>query len=78
MVMFIPKSKVHKDKKVTYGKIVCEMKPENIIEGVHKSDSERKLVRLHRKSQRPNSISNHGKVCLSQCGINPRGQVSIS
>ena len=27
-VMFIPKSKVPKDKKVTYGKIVCEMKPE--------------------------------------------------
>ena len=26
--MFIPKSKVPKDKKVTYGKIVCEMKPE--------------------------------------------------
>ena len=28
-VMFIPKSKVLKHKKVTYGKIVCEMKPEN-------------------------------------------------
>ena len=28
MVMFIPKSKSPKDKKVTYGKIVCEMKPE--------------------------------------------------
>ena len=27
-VMFIPKSKIPKDKKVTYGKIVCEMKPE--------------------------------------------------
>ena len=27
-VMFIPKSKVPKDKKVTYGKIFCEMKPE--------------------------------------------------
>ena len=27
-VMFIPKSKVPKEKKVTYGKIVCEMKPE--------------------------------------------------
>ena len=27
-VMFIPKSKVPKDKKVTYGKIVCEVKPE--------------------------------------------------
>ena len=27
-VMFIPKSKVPKDKKVTYGKIVCEMKQE--------------------------------------------------
>ena len=27
-VMFIPKSKVTKDKKVTYCKIVCEMKPE--------------------------------------------------
>ena len=27
-VMLIPKSKVPKDKKVTYGKIVCEMKPE--------------------------------------------------
>ena len=27
-VMFIPKSKVPKDKKVTYGKIVCEIKPE--------------------------------------------------
>ena len=27
-VMFIPKSKVPKDKKVTYGKIVCKMKPE--------------------------------------------------
>ena len=26
--MFIPKSKVPKDKKVTYGKIVCEIKPE--------------------------------------------------
>ena len=26
-VMFIPKSKVPKDKKITYGKIVCEMKP---------------------------------------------------
>ena len=26
--MSIPKSKVPKDKKVTYGKIVCEMKPE--------------------------------------------------
>ena len=26
--MFIPKSKVPKYKKVTYGKIVCEMKPE--------------------------------------------------
>ena len=26
-VMFIPKSKVPKDKKVTYGKIFCEMKP---------------------------------------------------
>ena len=28
IVMFIPKSKVPKDKKVTYGKIVCEIKPE--------------------------------------------------
>ena len=28
MVMFIPKSKVPKEKKVTYGKIVCDMKPE--------------------------------------------------
>ena len=28
-VMFIPKSKSPKDKKVTYGEIVCEMKPEN-------------------------------------------------
>ena len=28
MVMFIPKTKVRKDKKVTYGKIVCKMKPE--------------------------------------------------
>ena len=27
-VMFIPKSKVPKDKKVTYGKIVCDVKPE--------------------------------------------------
>ena len=27
-VMFIPKYKVPKDKKLTYGKIVCEMKPE--------------------------------------------------
>ena len=27
-VMFIPKSKVPKEKKVTYGKIDCEMKPE--------------------------------------------------
>ena len=27
-VMFIPKSKVPKYKKVTYGKIVCKMKPE--------------------------------------------------
>ena len=27
-VMFIPKSKVPKDKKVTNGKIFCEMKPE--------------------------------------------------
>ena len=27
-VMFILKSKVPKDKNVTYGKIVCEMKPE--------------------------------------------------
>ena len=27
-VMFIPKSKVPKDKKVTYGEIVCKMKPE--------------------------------------------------
>ena len=26
--MFIPKSKVPKDKKVTYGKIVCKVKPE--------------------------------------------------
>ena len=26
-VMLIPKSKVPKDKKVTYGKIVCDMKP---------------------------------------------------
>ena len=26
-VTFIPKSKSPKDKKVTYGKIVCEMKP---------------------------------------------------
>ena len=26
--MLIPKSKVPKDKKVTYGKIVCELKPE--------------------------------------------------
>ena len=26
-VMFIPKSKVPKEKKVTYGKIDCEMKP---------------------------------------------------
>ena len=30
-VMFIPKSKVPKDKKVTYGKIVCEMKPKKKI-----------------------------------------------
>ena len=28
VVMFIPKSKVPKDKKVTYGKIVCEIKPD--------------------------------------------------
>ena len=28
MIMFIPKSKLPKEKKVTYGKIVCEMKPE--------------------------------------------------
>ena len=28
MVMFILKSKVPKDKKVNYGKIVCKMKPE--------------------------------------------------
>ena len=27
-VMFVPKSKVPKDKKVAYGKIVCEMNPE--------------------------------------------------
>ena len=27
-VMFIPKSKVPKDKNLTYGKVVCEMKPE--------------------------------------------------
>ena len=27
-VMCIPKSKVPKDKKVTYGKIVCEIKPD--------------------------------------------------
>ena len=27
-VIFIPKSKLSKDKKVTYGKIVCEIKPE--------------------------------------------------
>ena len=27
-VVFIPKSKVPKDKKVTYGKTVCKMKPE--------------------------------------------------
>ena len=27
-VMFIPKSKLPKDKKVTYGKIFCELKPE--------------------------------------------------
>ena len=27
-VMFIPKSKIPKEKKVNYGKIVCEMKPE--------------------------------------------------
>ena len=27
-VMFIPKSIVPKDKKITYGKLVCEMKPE--------------------------------------------------
>ena len=28
MVMFVPKSKVPKNKKVTYGKIVCKLKPE--------------------------------------------------
>ena len=27
-VMFIPKPKIPKDKKITYDKIVCEMKPE--------------------------------------------------
>ena len=27
-VMFVPKSKVPKDKKIIYGKIVCEMKQE--------------------------------------------------
>ena len=31
--MFIPKSKVPKDKKITYGKIVCEMKPEKEEKG---------------------------------------------
>ena len=36
-VMFIPRSKVPKDKKVTYGKIVCEMKPE-------KEEKERKRL----------------------------------
>ena len=44
---------------------------------MHDIDSGRELVRLHRESQCPNSIINHGKVCLQQCGINPRGQVSI-
>ena len=27
-VMFVPKSQVPKDKKLTYGKMVCEVKPE--------------------------------------------------
>ena len=36
-VMLIPKSKAPKDKKVTYGKIVCEMKPE-------KEDKERTIL----------------------------------
>ena len=63
-VIFIPKSKVPKDKKVTYGKIVCDMKPEKEREGAHKIESERKFVRLHRKYQRLHSISHKGKVCL--------------
>ena len=37
MVMIIPKYKVPKDKKVTYGKIVCKMKPE-------KEDKERTIL----------------------------------
>ena len=39
--MFIPKSKVPKEKKVTYGKIVCEMKPE-------KQDKERTRLTVGR------------------------------
>ena len=46
-------------------------------EGAHEIKVGRKLVRLLREYQRPNSISLHGEVCLQQCGINPRGQVSI-
>ena len=38
-VMFIPKSKVSKDKKVTYGKIGCEMKPE-------KEEKERTILKV--------------------------------
>ena len=48
-----------------------------IGEGAHYISSGKKLVRIHMESNTPNSISHYGKVCLQQCGINPRGKVYI-
>ena len=63
--MFIPKSKVPKDKKVTYGKIVCEMKPE-------KEENERTRLTVGGKLlDFAGNISAHtASFTTSKCGFN--------
>ena len=75
--MLIPKSQVPKDKNNNIWKNSLRSETRKRGEGTRYINSGQKLARLHRKSQRPNSLSHHGVVCLQQCSINPRGQVSI-
>ena len=64
-VMFIPKSKVPKDKKVTYGKIVCEVKPE-------KEEKERTILTLGKNLLyfRGNISAPTASVTTSKCVFN--------
>ena len=63
--MFIPKSKVPKDKKVTYGKIVCEMKPEK-----EEKERTRLTVRGNLLDFTGNLSSPTASVTTSKCVFN--------